>query len=389
MTVAASQKDVDWESGKITDAGLAHMHAQIGVKEIPPAWNRTVTADTIWHFALGVGDDNPLWWDEGYAAATRWEGLIAPPTYLFSHTSGPRLTAEQGESMAERFLPGCMGLWASERWRWRRPARVGEKIHAEAWLAEVRVSDRSSFGGRSVAQTERQDLVTDTGEVLVEIDRTLKRFEREQARARSSLLDRALAHYSAEDRARFEAQYVRELGMRRGAKPRYVEDVREGELVGPMLKGPLLLGNILGFLLGAGNGLAPTNRMHQQLLDEHPSIKMIHPESGAAENFQAQHFDPAFARIGGMPTGYDFGMQRFSWLAHLVTDWMGDDGFLAELEFRLRQPNFINDVTWLSGRVAAVHIDEGRVELELSAVNQLDELTAGGRAVVQLPKRPG
>ena len=154
-----------------------------------------------------------------------------------------------------------------------------------------------------------------------------------------------------------------------------------------MLKGPLLLGNIIGFLLGAGNGLAATNRMHQQFLNLHPTIQMIHPESGAADNFQVTHFDTVMARAGGMPAGYDFGMQRFSWLAHLLTDWAGDDGFVTELDFRLRRPNFINDVTWLAGEVTAVDLESGEVINDLKAVNQLDEVTATAVGTVRLPKR--
>lgn len=382
-----SASKVDWEDGKITDEGLAYMHAELGIRERVPAWNSVVSQDSIWHFALGVGDDNPLWWDDGYAQQTRWRGLIAPPTYLFSHANGPRLTPAQGKSMAERFLPGVLGLWASEKWRWRRPVRPGERIHAEAWLDHFKVSDNSSFGGRSVAQTERQDFVDDKGDIIVEVTRTLKRFERSQTRARTTLLERPLAHYDEADRRRFAEQYEREVGDRRGAKPLYASEVAVGDGIGPMLKGPLVLGNIVGFLCGAGNNLGATNRMHQRHLNLHPGVAMIHPESGVADNYQISHFDPLIARAGGMPTGYDFGIQRFSWLAHLVTDWAGDDGFLEEMDFRLLRPNFFNDVTWLSGEVFAVDPSMGRITLTLKATNQLDETTATATAIVLLPTK--
>lgn len=383
----ADAREHDWRSGKITDEGIAYIRSQIGVKERVPAWNSTVTPDTIWHFALGVGDDNPLWWDEAYAANTHWGGIIAPPAYLFSHTSGPRLTPEQGKSPAERFLPGAMGLWGKEHWRWLRPVRPGERVFAEAAIVDVKVSETSSLGGRSVAHTERQELMTDAGEVVAVITRTLKRFEREQARSTGALLERPLARYTAEDRARFEAQYARETSMRRGGKARYVEDVAVGEAVGPILKGPLLLGNVIGFMLGAGNGLAPTNRMLQQFLELHPTVGIVHPDSGTADNYQATHFDPVLARAQGMPAGYDFGMQRFSWFTHLLTDWAGDDGFVTELDFRLRRPNFFNDVTWISGEVVSVDRDEGLVAIEMKGVNQLDEVTATATGAVRLPKR--
>jgi len=43
--------------------------------------------DAIRHFAMGLGDDNPLWHDRDYAASTKWGGLIAPPTFLCTATA--------------------------------------------------------------------------------------------------------------------------------------------------------------------------------------------------------------------------------------------------------------------------------------------------------------
>ena len=74
-------------------------------------------------------------------------------------------------------------------------------------------------------------------------------------------------------------------------------------------------------------------------------------------------------------------------MAHLCTDWCGDDGFLKELDVRLLKPDFIGDVTWLTGRVTAVAQAAGadRVELVLEGRNQHDELTTTARAVLDLP----
>ena len=77
----------DWRHGRITDAALAEMRAQIGVRQpISPAWSRTANADAIWHFALGVGDDNPLWWHRDYAEKSAVGRMYAPPTFLYVAT---------------------------------------------------------------------------------------------------------------------------------------------------------------------------------------------------------------------------------------------------------------------------------------------------------------
>ena len=64
--------EVDWHDGKITDAGIDHLRSCIGKKTPVPKWNREVTKDGIEHFALGIGDNNPLWWEDEYARLSPW-----------------------------------------------------------------------------------------------------------------------------------------------------------------------------------------------------------------------------------------------------------------------------------------------------------------------------
>src|ERR1700722_17163994 len=76
------------QDGRIDESGLEHLRAQVGIQRQFRPWNSTATADAIWHFALGVGDDNPLWQDRDYARSTAWGGVIAPPTFLSSCSTG-------------------------------------------------------------------------------------------------------------------------------------------------------------------------------------------------------------------------------------------------------------------------------------------------------------
>ena len=72
------------DEGKITDGAIDALRAWVGVPRRDRGWNSSVTEDAIWHFALGVGDDNPLWWDRAYAESTSWGRMFAPPTFLYS-----------------------------------------------------------------------------------------------------------------------------------------------------------------------------------------------------------------------------------------------------------------------------------------------------------------
>ena len=375
---------VDWENGRITDEGLAFMRSRLGVPMPDGSWNTEVTRDGVWHFAHGIGDDNPLWYDRACAEASPWGRTFAPPCCLYSHFNGPLLRPEQGRLSVDEYLPGVLALWAGDRWRWLRPAYVGEEILPRTELTEVTV-DEGAFGGRSVTQVEKVSLVSSNGDLVAEVCRTLKRFERGATRGRSRYLDRARASYTEDDRARFADQYRAEAARRRGPTLRAVTDVQVGERLPRLLKGPLTVNNLVGFMQGWGGPLCAANRMSRTILDLHPGVRMLHPVSGIEENIESPHWDRELARASGMADGYDFGGQRISWLSHLVTDWMGDAGFLQDLEVQLRRPNFLGDVTWLDGEVVAVTPRDGVVTISLQATNQLDEVTAKGVAKVRLP----
>jgi acyl dehydratase len=65
----------------------------------------------------------------------------------------------------------------------------------------------------------------------------------------------------------------------------------------------------------------------------------------------------------------------------------GNDGVRSR---EIKRPsNLIGDVTWCHGTVVSKDDAAGAVTLELRAVNQRDEVTATGEAVVGLPRRRG
>ena len=61
---------------RITDEALDHLRARIGVRieDTLEPWCHEATRDNIRHYAHGIGDDNPLWCDPGYAARSATAG---------------------------------------------------------------------------------------------------------------------------------------------------------------------------------------------------------------------------------------------------------------------------------------------------------------------------
>ncbi len=70
----------------ITEEALQSLRARIGkkIEKTVEPWVREATEDTIRQFAYGIGDDNPLWTEPDYAAKSRYQTLIAPPTFLYA-----------------------------------------------------------------------------------------------------------------------------------------------------------------------------------------------------------------------------------------------------------------------------------------------------------------
>jgi acyl dehydratase len=103
------------------------------------------------------------------------------------------------------------------------------------------------------------------------------------------------------------------------------------------------------------------------------------------------HWDVDFAREVGVPGAYDYGPQRISWFGNVMTNWIGDDGFLSLLDVQVRRFNLLGDTTWVRGTVTDRFERDGKqlVACDLWAENQRGETTAQGKAEAILPSREG
>jgi acyl dehydratase len=66
-------------------------------------YNHEATCDAIRHYAFEIGDDNPLWCDESYAAAGPFGTMVGPPTFflsVFAPTLSPVCSAGRDSTSA-------------------------------------------------------------------------------------------------------------------------------------------------------------------------------------------------------------------------------------------------------------------------------------------------
>lgn len=112
-------------------------------------------------------------------------------------------------------------------------------------------------------------------------------------------------------------------------------------------------------------------------------------QASGSQDWYPVHFDAAFARKSGhedvfMNTGF---VQAA--LVRLITDWMGDAGFLKRLRFEMRRQHRPGDTMVCRGRVALKGEREGVpcVDLEVWTENEREGVATPGEATVVLPRR--
>ena len=137
-----------------------------------------------------------------------------------------------------------------------------------------------------------------------------------------------------------------------------------------------------------GRAARRRDRLAFEQYARHPALGIPNAQ-GVPEPPERVHWDDDLARQVGVPAAYDYGPERVSWLGHLITDWMGDDGFLRDLYVEVRRHNIAGDLTHCLGVVTGKRAESGRhlVDCDIRAENQRGEVTAKGRATVELPTR--
>ena len=178
----------------------------------------------------------------------------------------------------------------------------------------------------------------------------------------------------------------------RGAEPRYWEDVRIGDQMDVITKGPLGLTDEIAYI---ASGAAPIPRLsaHGVALRryrKHPRWAFRDPATHALEPVYSVHYNDYAARLQGAQAAYDVGIQRTCWQIHSLTNWMGDAGFLKAATSQYRSHVYLGDVIRLGGTVTGKDTDaDGAhvVHLQTWARNQRGQEVMPGTAVIQLPSR--
>ncbi len=393
MTARTSEAErpSEAEFGRLTTEGIERFREKSGV-DWPytrwTTWNEVATRDGIRHYAYGFGDDNPLWCDPGYAARSRWNGIIAPPGFLEGAGLTPALAVrDEQKGRGKGALSGVHMFWAGDHIRFFRPVREGDRIWVRRFYTGIEEKKRSNFGGRSALSVRRRVYWNDSGELIAIWDADFVHTERDTAARRETLQAAREQHvYSDDELDVIDSHYSAESV--RGAEPRYVEDVTVGETLGTRYRGPLVVGDVIAWLQGNGRHEILPYRLNWKNRQRMGGFYAKN-DFGAWDSAMRVHWDDRYAQSVGAPRAYDYGMLRNAWIMHTVTDWMGDDAMVVAVDDRIKGFNTIGDLTRITGTVKTVEAggEWPEVTCEITCTNQRDEETAIGSVTVRLPSR--
>ncbi|MFH0962801.1 MAG: amino acid adenylation domain-containing protein [Planctomycetota bacterium] len=335
-------------------------------------WNSVVTVDAIRHFAYGIGDDNPLWLDPDYAAESRYGRLVAPPAFLASVL----YPIAHGAPIDVRLSSLVSGV----EYRWSRPILLNEKLRAS--INQVAVQEgRSRDGRRLVFIISETTYWNEAGQVVGKAAGTTVRAAQQGG---DLLVDRPIHRYRDEELA--EIVEALRAETRTGRRLLTQEDTKVGRTLPTLVRGPLTIGDLVCWQAAVGPAYRAGGLGYADCL-EAPHAAVRNPITGWLVGDSQQHEDFHLSSQRGIPAPFDYGVMRFALVSSLLTNWMGDDGFLKRLSARIEAPVLYGDTNRYTGTIAKkVGCDEGTlVTVRITGVNQEGATTTTGEAEVLLP----
>lgn len=397
-------------------AGYPNPTVRSGTRQL--AWWTVTTPDAIRHFTTGYGDDNPLFVDPDYAATTRWGGLIGPPGFMAEggphahrgpEPDPPGDDTPVGEGAEEaawlrrlgRRIPDALHQETRGALRgiqlynsgndttFYEPLRVGDWIEGSAGGVHRVEAKESEFSGRSALVTNRVVSWNQDGRIAMVDDTSFVHSARRKAAGAGKYAADEPAHYTDDDLAAIEAAYDAE--HRRGADTLHWEDVEVGETLPTMVKGPMVVTDLLNHHMGWGWGPYgnPALRLGYENRKRMPGFYSRNA-ANAWDTIQRVHWDADLAREVGVPMAYDIGPMRRAWAVNFLTNFMGDDAWLLHLHTEWRRFNYFGDTTWWNGTVTDKRVTDAlgpAIDVEVTGVSQRGEVTSLATATILLASR--
>jgi acyl dehydratase len=359
----------------------------------------------IRRWAMAMDFPNPLHWDDDFARASKFGGLIAPQSFPVAldigHGAQPACVGR---------IPGSHLLFGGEEW-WHYGPRVkpGDQLTQRRWFHDYKVTDTKFAGPTMFARGDTLH-VNQHGTPISKERATSIRYLAAEAERRG-MLNTSVSkapRWTREQLLAVERERMDWLlSNREGKSPRF-EEVSVGQRLPRRVIGPHSVGSFATEYRAFVFNVWGTFRW---VAPEGVEDPWVNQDTGWAEGFAFDyegakidprlrdglyvgpsrgHVDPEKASQIGMPRAYGYGATMGAWITDYVTHWAGHDGFVRYSNSQFRGPAYEGDVTYLNAEVMERREESSWgtpiVLLEIKMTNQDGSVLATGTVDVELPR---
>jgi len=364
---------------ELTNEMLEEYKDRVGLElRVSNVFNQTVSYEAIRNYVNGIGDYNLLYRDREYAKKSSYEELVAPPNWLYSVF--PTYVVEG--------LPGLHAWHSGNDWEFYKPIYINDCIKPKSTIVGFDIL-RTKFSGKSLWRYQKAEFFNQRGELVARAYSWSLRGERRATRKTGKYSQLRLPHpWTEEELIKIENDILDE--EIRGREVRYWEDVKEGDELPPIIKGPFGLTDMIAYCVGATPVQLAAHGVQLRNYRNHPAWAFRDPDTMALEPIYGVHYNKLAAQSAGLPIPYTAGVQNQSWLINLLTNWMGDEGWIKRNYAEYRRFVYFSDVVWLKGKVVKKYVDEKGehcVDIRCSGINQRREDIIPSFATIILPSK--
>ena len=350
-----------------------------------PQGIRQADWSSIQRFCAALGDKNPIYNDTAGGVGTAYNTLIAPPAFILSVR-----TPDSGAAY-ERKAYGLRRFSIRASAEWSDVIRMAERLVSDIEVAAVR--EGGNWGDRPTAEVDSTATYsTLNGAVFAKATGSVALVPYQLGDP--LILDRDIHRFSEDEVRRLEDD-LDAVPPHRGEVPLYWSELNEGDKVPTLVKGPLYYNEMAAWrLLEHKPAAIDLGTVAHQTAVERPGRITVNPSTQWPYfDVEQAYGDILSVQALGFKMPVSRGLMRFACAAQLLTNWMGDLGFLRKLTVDLPNHFCYQDTMWLSGEVVKKYKETvgseeyHALDIRVSGHNQLGETLVDGTAVVYLPEK--
>jgi len=355
-----------------------------------------IHVNDVRRWAQGMQNPNPLYFDEEYAAESRFGRILAPQSFAVctdtSHGAGPAI---QG------VIPGQHMIFGGDEWWFFGPRiEAGDLMRQDRMLFDYKIAE-TKFSGPTMFSRGDTTYINQRGELVCKQRSTSVRYLAENARKLGMFKDnvpRSWDDGELEGLEKRKLEYYQSF-LDLGHEKRLFVKVGDRLPVRPI--GPHTIATFttewrayLMTVWGGSREFGESSTLRAGWLPEMSRDEegaKIDPSNadGLYKGPSRGHVQTRYAQLIGMPREYGYGASMGAWILDYLSNWAGEWGFVRHSNMQYRAPALSGDATFLEGRVAALdHGDpSGRpiATVEVVMKNQGDLVMAQGQAEIELP----